>query len=311
MKVEKTQDDLVSTHPCYCKNAGRKYSRIHIPVAPKCNISCNYCNRKFDCVNESRPGVASVVLSPEEALIRVVEAKMQDPDLTVIGIAGQGDALSNPEATFYTFKLIRKYDQELQLCMSTNGLGIEDHIQSILSAGIKHVTITLNAVDPEIAKSIYSKVNYKGKMYYGVEGTRLLLKKQLAGIKLLVKNDILVKVNTVLIPAYNKNHIAEIAQTIKKMGVFIHNIIPLIVNNNISTKFSRENLSPPSKQEIMESRKKSAHIMGGFDHVMSHCKQCRADALGNLSETDTTSQIIISNRAKQISQKIIEGGVLS
>lgn len=307
MKIAKTQDELISTHPCYCKNAAKKYSRMHIPVAPKCNIACNYCNRKFDCVNESRPGVTSEVLTPEEALIKVVEAKMQDPNLTVIGIAGPGDALSNPEATFYTFKLIKKYDPELQLCMSTNGLGIEENVQSIISADIKHVTVTLNAVDPEIAKSIYSKVKYNGKTYYGVEGAHLLLEKQLTGIKLLVENDILVKVNTVLIPAYNKMHIDAIAQTIKKLGVFIHNIIPLIVNENIATKFSRLGITPPSKYEIMESRKKSADIMGGYDHVMSHCKQCRADALGKLAEHTTTFHLATSKEAKEISQKIIGG----
>jgi len=37
-------------------------------VAPKCNILCNYCNRKYDCINESRPGVASAVLKPRRAI---------------------------------------------------------------------------------------------------------------------------------------------------------------------------------------------------------------------------------------------------
>ncbi|HBS58203.1 MAG TPA: nitrogenase cofactor biosynthesis protein NifB, partial [Firmicutes bacterium] len=44
-------------HPCY--TAGAQHARLHLPVAPQCNIQCNYCNRKFDCLNESRPGVTS------------------------------------------------------------------------------------------------------------------------------------------------------------------------------------------------------------------------------------------------------------
>jgi hypothetical protein len=32
--------------------------------AAGCNVQCRICNRKFDCVNESRPGVSSGVLSP-------------------------------------------------------------------------------------------------------------------------------------------------------------------------------------------------------------------------------------------------------
>ena len=32
---------------------------MHVAVAPACNIQCHYCNRKYDCANESRPGVVS------------------------------------------------------------------------------------------------------------------------------------------------------------------------------------------------------------------------------------------------------------
>ncbi len=54
-------------HPCYSFDAHQKFARMHLPVVPYCNISCNYCNRKFDCVNESRPGVTSEILTPQAA----------------------------------------------------------------------------------------------------------------------------------------------------------------------------------------------------------------------------------------------------
>ena len=75
-----------SEHPCYSSGA-HEFARMHIPVAPRCNISCNYCNRKFDCVNESRPGVTSEVLSPEEAFEKFLDVKEKMPNLRVVGIA--------------------------------------------------------------------------------------------------------------------------------------------------------------------------------------------------------------------------------
>ena len=57
-----------NNHPCFSKDAHKKYGRVHLPVAPRCNIQCNFCNRKFDCLNESRPGVTSTVLTPQQAL---------------------------------------------------------------------------------------------------------------------------------------------------------------------------------------------------------------------------------------------------
>lgn len=80
-------------------------------MAPACNISCNYCNRKFDCVNESRPGVTSEVLSPEEALEKFLWVKREMPNLSVVGIAGPGDALANWPAVSKTLRAIRAVDE--------------------------------------------------------------------------------------------------------------------------------------------------------------------------------------------------------
>jgi nitrogen fixation protein NifB len=52
-----------SEHPCFGGDHG-KAGRIHLPVAPGCNIKCGFCERRFDCANESRPGVTSRVLTP-------------------------------------------------------------------------------------------------------------------------------------------------------------------------------------------------------------------------------------------------------
>ena len=38
------------------------------------------------------------------------------------------------------------------LCLSSNGLAVPDYVNDIADLGITHVTITTNAIDPEIAK---------------------------------------------------------------------------------------------------------------------------------------------------------------
>src|SRR5660397_91421 len=112
----------IENHPCFSKDAHMKYARMHLPVAPKCNILCNYCKREFDCVNESRPGVTSHLLSPTEASDLVDSVLRKMDNLAVVGIAGPGDPLANPEKTFSTFRLIKRKHPDLKLCLSTNGL---------------------------------------------------------------------------------------------------------------------------------------------------------------------------------------------
>ncbi|MGO9792418.1 MAG: nitrogenase cofactor biosynthesis protein NifB, partial [Solirubrobacteraceae bacterium] len=69
--MDPTVREKIANHPCYSQEAHHFYARMHVAVAPACNMQCNYCNRKFDCCNESRPGVTSRLLSPEQALAKV------------------------------------------------------------------------------------------------------------------------------------------------------------------------------------------------------------------------------------------------
>ena len=83
--------DKIHNHPCYSEGAHHHYARIHVAVAPACNIQCNYCNRKYDCSNESRPGVTSERLTPEESAKKVMYVGGEVQRLSVLGIAGPGD----------------------------------------------------------------------------------------------------------------------------------------------------------------------------------------------------------------------------
>ena len=76
---------------------------MHVAVAPACNIQCNYCNRKYDCSNESRPGVVSELLTPDQAIKKVLAVAAEIPQMTVLGIAGP-ETLANPARTFETFR---------------------------------------------------------------------------------------------------------------------------------------------------------------------------------------------------------------
>ncbi|TDO94659.1 nitrogen fixation protein NifB [Halanaerobium saccharolyticum] len=268
-------DLKTKTHPCYSKFA-HNYARMHIPVAAKCNISCNYCNRKYDCLHETRPGVTSKLLSPTEALARFKIVKSKVDNLSVVGVAGPGDALASFEATRESLELIKAEDPDLTFCLSTNGLSLTDYQEEILRLGVSHVTITINAVEPEIGAKIYERVNYKGETLTGVEGAELLLKNQLSGLKYLAQNGVLCKVNIVLIKGINNYHIEEVVKTVKEAGAFMTNIMPLIPVED--TPFADNPLT--SKVELDYLRNKCEENL----KQMYHCQQCRSDAVGCLNK---------------------------
>ncbi|HVX78213.1 MAG TPA: nitrogenase cofactor biosynthesis protein NifB, partial [Bradyrhizobium sp.] len=214
--------EKVKNHPCYSEEAHHHYARMHVAVAPACNIQCNYCNRKYDCANESRPGVVSEKLTPEQAAKKVLAVASTIPQMTVLGIAGPGDPLANPEKTFKTFELIYKAAPDIKLCLSTNGLALPDHVDTIAKYNVDHVTITVNMVDPEIGAKIYPWIFYKHKRYTGYDAAKILTERQMQGLEMLTERGILCKVNSVMIPGINDKHLVEVNRAVKSRGAFLH-----------------------------------------------------------------------------------------
>lgn len=274
--------DKINNHPCYSEGAHHHYARIHVAVAPACNIQCNYCNRKYDCSNESRPGVTSERLSPQEAAKKVLFVGGEVQRLSVLGIAGPGDALANPDKTFETFKLVRQYANDLKLCLSTNGLELATYVDELVKYNIDHVTVTINSVDitGEIGSKIYPWIFHNHKRYYGKEAAQILLERQLEGIQKCIDNGILIKANSVLIPGINDEHLPLVAKKLKEMGVFLHNIMPILSEPEFGTKFALDGVPSATDQQQMQVQEACGMDM----KLMQHCRQCRADAVGLVSE---------------------------
>lgn len=282
-------------HPCYSFEAHHKHARMHLPVAPHCNVSCNYCNRKFDCVNESRPGVTSEVLTPSLAKQKFDWVKGKIDNLSVVGIAGPGDALANWEQTKQSIQLIQAADENIVFCLSTNGLMLPEYAAEIIKLGVHHVTVTMNCINPEVGAKIYKHVYYKGRKYEGVEGAQILLKNQLEGIEKLTTGGVMVKVNIVMISGVNDQQIPDVVKTVKELGVFITNIMPLIP----APGSVFENFPQTSMKDINEMRNACELDL----QQMRHCKQCRADAIGLLGYDVSQEFRMSAQQPKEVTVK--------
>ncbi|CAH2599538.1 FeMo cofactor biosynthesis protein NifB [Rhodovastum atsumiense] len=272
--------EKVKDHPCYAEEAHHYFARMHVAVAPACNIQCHYCNRKYDCANESRPGVVSERLTPEQALRKVVAVASEVPQLSVLGIAGPGDAVYDWRHTKATFDQVREAIPDLRLCLSTNGLALPDHVDEIAAMGIDHVTITINMVDPEIGAKIYPWIFFNHQRLTGIEASRVLHERQMLGLDMLVARGVLVKVNSVMIPGINDEHLVEVNRVVTAKGAFLHNVMPLISDPAHGTHFGLTGQRGPSAAELKALQDK---LQGGAK-LMRHCRQCRADAVGLLGE---------------------------
>lgn len=266
-------------HPCF--GAKKNKGRIHLPVCPACNIECKFCERKINDY-ENRPGVASTIITPEEAANSIGRALELCPQITVAGIAGPGDTLATNGA-IETFRLIKEQYPELLKCMSTNGLLLNERAEELIELGIDTLTVTVNAIDPKIQAQIISGIHYHGKRYEGEEAAEILIHNQLEGIRKMTSAGVVVKVNTVLIVEINRNHIKDIAKAVSEVGATMYNIIPLIPQHKLA------NCIEPECGDIDGARAEAE----AFIDVFRHCQRCRADAVGVPGGQDYGDQIYL------------------
>ncbi|HOO89350.1 MAG TPA: radical SAM protein [Syntrophales bacterium] len=243
-------------------------------MARDCNVQCNYCDRRYNCVHESRPGVSCGLLEQDDILPYLDTVLKRHSNIAVVGIAGSGDPFCNPVQTMDIMRQIHQAYPDLLLCLSTNGLNIVDYVDELGPAGVTHVTITINAVEPAIGQKIYAWMRIGETFYRGREAATLLWTRQQESLLKLKNCGITVKVNTVVIPGVNSDHIETIAECLRNFEVDFMNCIPLYPVPD--TLFGHINAVTPS--ELAGIRLAVAkHIP-----LMRHCVRCRADAVGLL-----------------------------
>jgi nitrogen fixation protein NifB len=272
-----------SNHPCFSKDAHNRFGRVHLPVAPRCNMQCNFCNRKYDCINESRPGVTSTVLTPHQALTYLDHVLTRRHEISVAGIAGPGDPFANPDETMETLRLVRRRHPKLMLCVATNGLGIGPFIDELAELRVSHVTITVTAIDPEIGAEIYAWIRDGKRPLRGKAAASLLIARQTEALVRLKSMGVMVKINSIIIPGVNDEHIPEIARKAGSLGADIMNCMPLVPVKGAVF----EELPPPDSLTTARVRLQSGQHLP----QMTHCARCRADAVGYVGENVTPEQV--------------------
>jgi nitrogen fixation protein NifB len=216
------------------------------------------------------------LLTPVEAIEKVrlvMDSEIMGPMIKVIGIAGPGDPLANEE-TFETFRLVGEEFPHLIKCMSTNGLLLPEKIDLLQDLDLHSLTVTVNAIDPEVGGRIYRHINYHGRRYVGTEAARILIANQLEGLQRAAEYGMTIKVNTVLIPGVNDSQVQMVAAKVKSLGAFVMNVMPLIPQADFA------DVIPPTVAELASVQSANEQIIGQF----KHCKQCRADAVGLIGE---------------------------
>lgn len=285
----------LANHPCFNQEARHTHARIHLPVAPRCNMQCNYCNRKYSCVNESRPGVTCAILTPGQSIEYLGKYAQKVANLSVVGIAGPGDPFACANETLETLRMVKARFPNLLLCVASNGLNLFPYVDELADIGLSHITVTVNAVDPVIGAKFYEWMSVDGKRYEGLEAATMLWERQQKSIQALAAKGVIVKINTIYVPGLNDTHIEQVAKTVSVLGASILNIMPLLPVPNTTFATIKE----PDRKAIQQARALAVRYLP----QMTHCSRCRADAAGLIGEENSQKNVELLQISAQSHQE--------
>lgn len=189
---------------------------IELPVAPRANSRI-----RFAATDESRQP-----LSPEQALILLAELLDKGERVDGVTIAGPGDPLADSASTYSILELVRSRYLEMALGVTTLGLGGSDAAAQLVKAGVSHVTLLVDAVDPEVMRKLYAWIRPGSRTISLPAATEVLLAEQRAAVRAFALAGCRVGIRTTIYPGYNDTHVVEMARTMAELGAHFMIVAP-------------------------------------------------------------------------------------
>ncbi|WP_143316380.1 GTP 3',8-cyclase MoaA [Clostridium sp. HBUAS56017] len=177
----------------------REIDYIRISITDRCNLRCVYCmpEEKIECLSDNE------VLSYEEIIyLCEVFSKLGISKVKITG----GEPLVRNDLS-YLIKNIKEIDNINNVTLTTNGILLEEQIDSLVRSGLDAVNISIDTLDEFTYKNI-TRIGDIKKVIRGID-------------KALEYENLLVKLNCVMINEINDKQILELVEMIRNKDLSI------------------------------------------------------------------------------------------
>lgn len=123
---------------------GRVHTALRVSLTDRCSLRCDYCMPELGNVWLARDSL--IAAAEVEEVVRVAVSMGVDR----VRLTG-GEPLLRRDLEEVVRRLgrIGSPDRPLEVSMTTNGIGLEDRIDALVSAGLARVNVSLDTLDPE------------------------------------------------------------------------------------------------------------------------------------------------------------------
>ena len=253
------------SHPCFDADASGPVGRLQLPVAPRAN-----CKIRFDAAAKPLPA-----MRPEDAAAWAGQVVESGANVGIVGVAGPGDPLAAPEPTLRALRLVRRAYPEMPLCLTTLGLGAAECAGELAEIGLSHVTLSVDAVDPEVAGRIYAWIRPGTKTVPLAAAAELLVEAQAAAVIAFKAAGLTVKINTTIYPGVNEDHVEAVAERVAGLGADLMAVVPFHPSGDFSAA-----PEVPDETLLSQARERASRHMP----LLVEWAECGVEVGGTLPE---------------------------
>lgn len=210
----------------------RPLTDLRVSVTDRCNLRCPYCMPREAFAEESAFLPRREILTYEE-ITRLVEVFV-GLGVDKVRLTGGEPLLRRDLSTLIA--MLRRQHPELELAMTTNGVLLEAAVDELVAAGLDRVTVSLDAIDPEVARR--------------TADAPVDLQRILSGIDAAVAARLTpVKINVTVVRGVNEDQILPIVERFRTGGVVVRLIEFMDVGS--TNRWSMERVVPASEMRGM------------------------------------------------------------
>ncbi|HVU05148.1 MAG TPA: GTP 3',8-cyclase MoaA [Polyangiaceae bacterium] len=198
--------DAMKTLPVFdlVDRRGRPLRDLRVSVTDRCNFRCPYCMPRAVYDSSRRYLPRAEILSFEE-IARTV-AVLREMGLRKVRLTG-GEPLLRAELPKLV-RMLADLGEDLDLALTTNGSLLERHARALADAGLRRVTVSLDALSPDVFRAMSDTDVPVDQVLSGIDAALA------AGLSP-------VKVNAVVRRGVNEAEIPALARRFRETGVTV------------------------------------------------------------------------------------------
>jgi len=244
----------------YCSDSGPEQTVLALPVAPR-----PFHRIRFDPIDSQARAVP-----PEGALTWLAENIRQGAKVVAVDINGPGDPLCEIHFTMEVLNLMRLEFPDITISLTTLGLHADKHARPLVAAGVKEVTLLVDAVEQKVAEKLYAWIRPGRKTIPLAQAAELLMNEQRRAVKEFKGADCKVVVRSTVYPGFNDDHIEAIARVMAEYGADAMTLVPYRAAANQEEHF----LNSPNPAIMQRLQKNTS------EHLETHLETGKEKRIG-------------------------------